>query len=62
MLTLEEFKKELGDVAQNMTDKELEEVMKLHYRFADIFFDMWLMGKKLSPDASIGNKEYNNDN
>lgn len=46
MITIEKFKQLLGSEAQNLTDKEIEEIRDSQYQLADIVFDMWWEDKK----------------
>jgi hypothetical protein len=42
MISLDEFRKILGETAINMTDEEVESVRKIQYKFAEAIFDKWL--------------------
>ena len=42
MLTIETFKKELGDVALTMTDEQIRHLYELTERLAGALFDMWV--------------------
>lgn len=46
MISIEKFKKLLGSEAQNLTDKEIEQLRNTQYQLADILFDMWWKDKK----------------
>lgn len=46
MISVEKFKQLLGSEAQNLTDKEIEEIPDFQYQLADIAFDMWREDKK----------------
>ena len=46
MISVEKFKKLLGPEAQNLTDKEIEQIRDSQYQLADIAFDMWVKDKK----------------
>lgn len=46
MLTLEEAKEALGDVAKEHTDEEILEIRDTLDGLASILFDMWLEKKK----------------
>ena len=47
MISIEKFKKLLGSEAQNLTDKEIEQIRNDQYKLADILFDMWRKNKKI---------------
>ncbi len=46
MISIEKFKQLLGSEAQNLTDKEVEQVRDSQYQLAGIAFDMWQENKK----------------
>ncbi len=46
MISIEKFKQLLGSEAQNLTDKEIEQIRDSQYQLADIAFDMWQEDKK----------------
>lgn len=41
MISIEKFKQLLGSEAQNLTDKEIEQIRDSQYQLDDIAFDMW---------------------
>lgn len=41
MISIEKYKKILGPEAQNLTDKEIEQIRDAQYKLADVLFDMW---------------------
>ena len=45
-ISIAEFKKLLGSEAQNLTDKEIEQIRNDQYKLADILFEMWWKDKK----------------
>lgn len=47
MISIEKFKQLLGSEAQNLTDKEIEQIRDSQYQLADIAFDMWQEDKKI---------------
>jgi hypothetical protein len=42
VIPLPEFKKLLGSVAENLSDKEILHIREMEDRLADIVFEMWL--------------------
>lgn len=42
MISLEDYKKKLGDKAKLKSDAEILKIMKLQEKLADAFFDMWV--------------------
>lgn len=42
MVTLEKFKRALGDKGSRMTDSEILKLKDLQEQLADVFFDVWL--------------------
>ncbi len=42
MISLKEYKKALGPVADEMTEKQILDLRDQQDQMADIFFDMWL--------------------
>lgn len=48
MVSLEEFKNEMGSEAEKYSDKELTEILSLQEKLADVLFDSWL-GSDQSP-------------
>lgn len=42
MVTIENFKKALGDKALSMTDSEILKLKDIQEKLADIFFDIWV--------------------
>jgi hypothetical protein len=42
MLCFETFKEKLGDIANNMTEEEIRNLMERLELFSDIVFDIWL--------------------
>lgn len=42
LISLDDFKKSLGPVAQNMTEKQIEELRQKQDRMAEAIFDGWL--------------------
>lgn len=60
MLPLEDFKKALGPAAQNMSEKQIEQLRDLQDQLADVLFGIWLDGK----NTELKNKtslNFNND-
>jgi hypothetical protein len=47
MLSPDEFKKALGQAAENYTEQQLEWLRDFCDRFADLFFDAWLSGRNV---------------
>lgn len=41
MISLAKFKELLGNEAENMTDKEIEEIRDAQYQMAEIAFEFW---------------------
>ncbi len=41
MISLAKFKELLGKEADNMTDKEIEEIRDAQYRMAELAFEFW---------------------
>ena len=41
MIALEKFKQLLGKAANDLTDKEIEDIRDLEYRIADAIIDLW---------------------
>ena len=48
MIALPAYKKLLGEEAQNLTDKEIEQIRDVQYQFAELAFYMWAKQKKLN--------------
>jgi hypothetical protein len=48
MLTFEEFKKSLGDEADDFTDEQIEHIRVVGYQLADAFFEQWLRKRNAS--------------
>ncbi len=42
MITLAEYKKSLGEYAQDLTDEQIEKLMIAFDKIADLIFDSWL--------------------
>ncbi len=47
MISVDKFKKLLGSEAQNLTDKEIEQIRNSQYQLAEIVFDMWRNNNKI---------------
>lgn len=45
MISLPEFKKILGPIAQNMSEKQIEQLRDQEDQLADVFFGIWLEDK-----------------
>lgn len=45
MISLKEFKKSLGIIAEDMTDIEIEQLRNLQDQLADTIFNIWLENK-----------------
>lgn len=41
MISIEKFKQLLGLEAQNLSDKEIEQIRDSQYQLADMAFDVW---------------------
>ena len=50
MISLEEFKKTLGDIKDKMSEKEILELRENQDKMAEIFVDMWLALAKARRD------------
>lgn len=48
MVSLPDFKKALGPLANTLTEKEIERIRISMDQFADVVFDQWLKGKNLA--------------
>lgn len=46
MISVEKFKQLLGSEAQNLSDKEIEQIRDYQYQLAGIAFDIWWKDKK----------------
>ena len=46
MISIEKYKKILGPEAQNLTDKEIEQIRDAQYKLAEVLFDMWWKDEK----------------
>ena len=46
MISIEKYKKILGPEAQNLTDKEIEQIRDAQYKLANVLFDMWQEDEK----------------
>jgi len=53
MLTIETFKKSLGDMGERLTEKELEKLLQFECQLANTLFDLWQ--PKSKGDAISGN-------
>lgn len=53
MIELKEFKKLLGEEAENLTDEQIKQVYNIQDQLADIIFDMWLE-KKVNKNKTNG--------
>ena len=42
MITLDDFKKTLGEFGDTLTDEQIGWLYEAAYQFADAFFDQWL--------------------
>jgi hypothetical protein len=51
-ISLPEFKKLLGHAAANLSDAEIERLMDLEDRLADIVFDSWLRSRNPQPEVA----------
>lgn len=53
MLPFDDFKKSLGQAAQDLSNEEIEALLKLEDQLADTFFDIWLekKNKKFNQNA-----------
>ena len=51
MLSPEEFKKALGQAAENYTEQQLDWLRVFCDRFADLFFDAWLRKRNVHNEA-----------
>jgi len=50
MISISKCRKLIGDKAEKMTNKEVEEVRDQFYKLADLAFDSWLENKKQEND------------
>jgi hypothetical protein len=51
MITVQEHKKTLEAKGIYLPDKEVEKLLAVQYKFANIFFDFWV--KKTKPDTVV---------
>ena len=56
MLSLSEFKKALGPVADQLSEDEITKLRDLQYRLADVIFDRWLR-EQSGHDDQIGSND-----
>ncbi|MDA3840262.1 MAG: hypothetical protein PF572_04180 [Patescibacteria group bacterium] len=45
MLSFTDFKNELGEAGQYMSDKQIDELRILHDQLADVLFEIWIEKK-----------------
>lgn len=46
MVDIETFKNSLGDMSKHLSEREIEKLLQLQYRLANVLFDLWqLKGK-----------------
>ena len=55
MRPLSEFKKALGPVANELSEKEIRELRDLQYRLAAVIYDMWT--RELTKQKNNGEEE-----
>lgn len=60
MLTLQEFKKALGERGETLTEPQIEELRTLQYQVAETLFDNWLKASALKKSVHIAHKENGN--
>jgi len=53
MIGLEEYKKALGTLASELSEKEILELREHQDREADVYFDMWLKTIKQSKENVV---------
>jgi hypothetical protein len=46
MVSLTDFKKQLGELANDYSDEQLKSLMEREEKLADLFFDVWIDRKK----------------
>lgn len=57
MVTLTDFKKQLGKLADNYSDEQLKALMECEEKLADLFFDIWIDRKKSAINSPIQKQE-----
>lgn len=50
MITIEKYRSLMGQLAEGLTDEELSELLKHHYRIVDAIFD-WCLRRRASHKA-----------
>lgn len=56
MVALTDFKKQLGELANNYSDEQLMALMEREEKLADLFFDVWISRKKSAINLPIQKK------
>lgn len=57
MLSLTDFKKQLGELANDYSDEQLKSLMEREEKLADLFFDIWIDRKKSAINLPIQKQE-----
>lgn len=42
MITLDTFRQILGEKGKHLNDDEIEKLLQVQYKLANVFFDMWI--------------------
>lgn len=48
MISISKYRKLTGKEAENLIDKQIEEIRDAQYQFAELAFEMWAEKKKLN--------------
>jgi hypothetical protein len=51
-ISIPEFRKLLGGMAESLSDAEIQKLMDWEDRLADVFFDWWLRRRNFPPEVA----------
>ncbi len=61
MIDITSFRKSLGKKAEGLADTEVEKIMDMHYKLANVFFDLWVKNSKINNKETTVFVKYKKD-
>lgn len=53
MIDITTFKKSLGKKAEELADTDIEKIMEMQYKLANVFFDLWVKNSKINKETTV---------